>query len=100
MNGQSFILEHDMEEFTIEKKPVIKKKSYCLVGKEDEFLKLCIKSKEERLTAWQKSKGKQNDRLKKKRAQSPSNFSEQKSMPLAVSDSMLSMFRVWNKARA
>lgn len=99
MNGQSLILEHDMEKFTVEKKPVIKK-SYYLVGKENEFLKFCIKSKEERLTAWQKSKGKQKDRSKKKRAQSPSNFSEQKSMPFAVSDSMLSVFRVWNKARA
>lgn len=65
------------------------------MGKEKEFLNICIKSKEGMAEIQRKAKGQI-----KKRAQSPSNFSEQKSMPFAVSDSMPSVFRVWEKAGA
>lgn len=66
------------------------------MGKENEFLKFCIKRKEGMAEIQRKAKG----QIKEKRAQSPSNFSEQKSMPFAVSDSMPSVFRVWKKAGA
>lgn len=46
-----------MEILLLKKKSEIKKKSYCLVGKENEFLNICIKSKEGMAEIQRKAKG-------------------------------------------